>query len=165
MTGEANDFSVCTTWRMIRGDYYLVDVFRDRLQYPDLRRKIASLAVQYGAQTVLIENAGPGMTLLQDLHNTPPPGMPHPIGQKPNGSKADRVVAQSAKIEAGHVYLPRNAHWASAPRLGPRLRRHRKSCRAMCPGESSTRRRASSPRDWRATRVARRGCRTVRRAI
>jgi phage terminase large subunit-like protein len=37
--------------------------------------------------------------------------MPHPIGQKPNGSKADRVVAQSAKIEAGHVYLPRNADW------------------------------------------------------
>jgi phage terminase large subunit-like protein len=35
----------------------------------------------------------------------------HPIGQKPNGSKADRVVAQSAKIEAGHVYLPRNADW------------------------------------------------------
>jgi hypothetical protein len=41
MTGEANDFSVCTTWRMIRRDYYLADVFRDRLQYPDLRRKIA----------------------------------------------------------------------------------------------------------------------------
>jgi hypothetical protein len=36
MTGETNDFSVCTTWHMIRGDYYLVDVFRDRLQYPDL---------------------------------------------------------------------------------------------------------------------------------
>jgi predicted phage terminase large subunit-like protein len=111
MTGEANDFSVCTTWRMIRGDYYLVDVFRDRLQYPDLRRKIASLAVQHGAQTILIENAGPGITLLQDLRHTPPPCMPHPIGQKPNGSKADRVVAQSAKIEAGHVYLPRNAVW------------------------------------------------------
>jgi phage terminase large subunit-like protein len=97
IAGEANDFSVCTTWRMIRGDYYLVDVFRDRLQYPDLRRKIASLAVQHGAQTILNENAGPGLTLLQDLHHTPPPGMPHPIGQKPNGSKADRVVAQSAK--------------------------------------------------------------------
>jgi hypothetical protein len=75
----------------------LLRAFRDRLQYPDLRRKIASLAAQYGAQTILIEDAGPGLTLLQDLRHTPPSGMPHPIGQKPNGSKADRVVAQSAK--------------------------------------------------------------------
>jgi predicted phage terminase large subunit-like protein len=111
MTSEANDFSVCTTWHMIKGDYYLIDVFRARLQYPDLRRKIASLALQHGARTILIENAGPGLTLLQDLHHSPPPGMPHPIGRKPNGSKADRVVAQSAKIEAGHVHLPSEADW------------------------------------------------------
>jgi hypothetical protein len=29
-----------------------------RLQYPDLRRKVASLAVKHGAETILIENAG-----------------------------------------------------------------------------------------------------------
>src|SRR5215467_5199205 len=64
MTGEANDFSVCTTWRMIKADYYLIDVFRARLQYPDLRRKIASLVARHGANTILIEHAGPGLTLL-----------------------------------------------------------------------------------------------------
>jgi len=37
--------------------------------------------------------------------------MPRPIGRKPEGSKADRMVAQSAKVEAGHVHLPREAHW------------------------------------------------------
>ncbi|MBO0733547.1 MAG: hypothetical protein J2P49_04365 [Methylocapsa sp.] len=26
MTRETNDFSVCTTWRMSRGDYYLVAI-------------------------------------------------------------------------------------------------------------------------------------------
>src|SRR5215467_9904295 len=99
MTGEANDYSVCTTWRMIKFDYYLVDVFRDRLQYPDLRRKVANLAATHGAKTILIENAGPGMALLQDLWRDLPPGMPRPIGRKPEGSKVDRMVAQSAKIE------------------------------------------------------------------
>ena len=61
MTGDANDYSVCTTWRIIKADYYLIDVFRARLQYPDLRRKIASLAAKHGAGTILIENAGPGI--------------------------------------------------------------------------------------------------------
>ena len=51
------------------------------------------------------------MALLQDLRHDLPHGMPRPIGQKPEGSKADRMVAQSAKIEAGHVYLPREASW------------------------------------------------------
>jgi predicted phage terminase large subunit-like protein len=111
MTGDANDYSVCTTWWIIRADYYLVDVFRARLQYPDLRRKLVSLAAKHRAETILIENAGPGMALLQDLWRDPSRGMPHPIGRKPEGSKVDRMVAQSAKIEAGHIHLPKEADW------------------------------------------------------
>ena len=111
MTGDANNYSVCTTWWIIKADYYLVDVFRARLQYPDLRRKLASLAAKHGAGTILIENAGPGMALLQDLWRDPPRGMPRPIGRKPEGSKVDRMVAQSAKIEAGHIHLPKEVDW------------------------------------------------------
>jgi predicted phage terminase large subunit-like protein len=111
MTGEANDFSLATTWRMVGADYYLIDVFRGRLPYPDLRRKIASLAEKHGAHTILIEDAGPGMALLQDLQRDPPPRIPRPIGQRPEGSKTDRMVAQSAVIEAGHVHLPKQADW------------------------------------------------------
>jgi predicted phage terminase large subunit-like protein len=111
MTGDANDYSVCTTWWIIKSDYYLVDVFRGRLQYPDLRRRVANLAATHEATTILIENAGPGMALLQDLWRNLPPGLPRPLGRKPEGSKADRMVAQSAKIEAGHVHLPKEAVW------------------------------------------------------
>jgi predicted phage terminase large subunit-like protein len=111
MTGETNDFSVCTTWRMVGPDYYLIDVFRARLHYPELRRKIAILAARYRAETILIEDAGPGMALLQDLRRDLPNGMTRPIGLKPEGSKVDRMVAQSAKIEAGHLHLPKEADW------------------------------------------------------
>jgi predicted phage terminase large subunit-like protein len=111
MTGDANDYSVCTTWWIIEADYFLVDVFRARLQYPDLRRQLAGFAAKHGAGTILIENAGPGMALLQDLWRDLPRGMPRPIGRKPEGSMVDRMVAQSAKIEAGHVLLPREADW------------------------------------------------------
>jgi phage terminase large subunit-like protein len=99
-TGNTNDYSVCTSWQMVKEDYYVVDVFRGRLKYPDLRRKVASLADRYRAETILIEDAGPGMALLQDLRRDLPRGMVRPIGRKPEGSKVERMVAQSAKFEA-----------------------------------------------------------------
>src|ERR1700746_2934135 len=61
-----------------------------------------------------MEKAGPGLPLLQDLQRDPPPGMTRPIGQNPEGSKADRMAAQSAKIEAGHVHLPRDTEWLNS---------------------------------------------------
>jgi len=111
MIGETNDYSVCTTWRMAKSDYYLTDVFRKRLPYPDLRRKVATLCARYHADTILIEDAGPGMQLLQDLQHELPAGMPRPIGWKPDGGKMDRMLAQSAKIEAGQVHLPKQPDW------------------------------------------------------
>ena len=49
--------------------------------------------------------------LLQDLRAKMPGEMTRPIGVKPEGSKVDRMAAQSATIEAGHVYLPKSAAW------------------------------------------------------
>ena len=107
----ANDWSVCTTWMIHGNDYYLISVFRARLEYPAPRRKVIELAGQNYANTVLIEDIGPGANLLQDLHNETPVGMTRPIGVKPEGSKQDRFGAQTAKIEAGHVHLPNEADW------------------------------------------------------
>ncbi len=111
MTGGQNDYSACTTWLTHKNDAYLLHVYRGRLEYPELRRKVIALATEHRATTVLIENAGPGMNLLQDLRAAMPQGMTRPIGVKPEGSKVDRMAAQSAKIEAGHVHLPNSAPW------------------------------------------------------
>jgi predicted phage terminase large subunit-like protein len=111
MTGHSNDYSVCTSWHTRKNDACLAHVYRGRLAYPDLRRKVIAMASEVHATTVLIENAGPGMSLLQDLWFAMPPGMARPIGIKPEGSKMDRMAAQSAKIEAGHVHLPQDAPW------------------------------------------------------
>ena len=51
------------------------------------------------------------MALLQDLWRDPSQGMPRPIGRRPEASKVERMVAQSAKIEAAHVHLPKEAAW------------------------------------------------------
>ena len=112
MTGDHNDYSVCTTWLADKDDVYLLDVFRARLEYPDLRRKVISLAEVHRPATILIEDAGPGMNLLQDLRRSSmPDGIIRPIGVKPEGGKLERMAAQSAKIEAGQVHLPKDAPW------------------------------------------------------
>jgi hypothetical protein len=70
-TGSRNDYSVCTAWLVNYENAYLLHVFRDRFEYPDLRRKVIALALEYNAKTVLIEDAGPGMNLVQDLRADP----------------------------------------------------------------------------------------------
>jgi predicted phage terminase large subunit-like protein len=109
--GEYNDFSVCTTWRRHGVDFYLEHVFRARLEYPDLRRKIRSLAREFSPNIILIEKAGLGIALLQELENPPLVGFVRPIGIIPRGDKRDRLIAQSARIESGQVHLPAEAPW------------------------------------------------------
>lgn len=35
--GELNDYSVCTTWLLYDDNYYLLDLLRERLEFPDLK--------------------------------------------------------------------------------------------------------------------------------
>lgn len=110
-TGNTSDYSVCTVWEIDGRNYYLRHVFRQRLAYPDLRRKIVAMAQEFAATTLLIEDAGPGSNLLEDLRCDPSLCIPGPIGIKPEGSKIDRMAAQSARIEAGQVHIPNDAPW------------------------------------------------------
>lgn len=110
-TDERNDWSACTTWAVKRKDYYLLDVWRGRLEFPDLRRKIIRNALDHRAQTVLIEKTGPGLQLIQDLRQDPTPGFPKPIGIVPEGDKRMRMETQTPRFEAGHVLLPKDSPW------------------------------------------------------
>lgn len=112
-TGDARDWSVCTTWLTVKRNYYLLDVWRGRLEFPQLRHKLISLAREHAPNRILIEQAGPGLHLIQELRANPAPGVPLPIGIKPAGDKLVRMEAQCARFEAGQVYLPREAPWLS----------------------------------------------------
>jgi hypothetical protein len=54
-TSDTSDWSVCTTWLITKREYYLIDLWRGRLQCPELRRKVISLAREYGPTSILIE--------------------------------------------------------------------------------------------------------------
>ena len=107
---ELNDFSVCTTWGVFDDRYYLLDVLRRRMNYPELKRAVCELANRYNPNAILIEDKASGTQLIQDLKDDgvfsvqgydPPPGT----------DKTLRLHAQTAQIENGRLVLPRSAPW------------------------------------------------------
>jgi predicted phage terminase large subunit-like protein len=106
---ELANFSVCTTWGKTDRNMYLIDVFRRRLNFPDLKRAVREQAEQYHADVVLIEDKASGTSLLQELkadgfwQAQPAPAI--------DGDKIMRLHGQTAKIQGGYALFPRNAPW------------------------------------------------------
>lgn len=106
--GELNSYSVCTTWAIQKSAYYLLDVYRARVDYPALKRAARSLAEKYHPKAILIEDKASGISLIQELQTES--RLPV-IGVQPEGDKVMRMVEQSATIESGRVFLPESAPW------------------------------------------------------
>jgi predicted phage terminase large subunit-like protein len=109
-SGELNDYSVCTTWGITRKHYYLLNVFRRRLNYPDLKRAVVRQSGLYRRCTILIEDKASGTQLIQDLRDE---GVfcVKPYEPPPSTDKIMRLHAQTAELENGRVLLPRLAPW------------------------------------------------------
>lgn len=109
-SGELNDYSVCTTWGVVAGKYYLLDVFRRRLEYPDLKRAVWEQARRYRHPKVLIEDKGSGTQLIQELKRK---GLLFVRAYEPptGADKVMRLFAQSYHFESGKVMLPSTASW------------------------------------------------------
>lgn len=109
--GIHNDWSVCVT-ALVRGqDVYVLDVFRQRLDFYGLERAAIGLAREYQPDALLIEDAASGMQLIQTLKHREPSGVPRPIGRKAEADKITRFGVASAMIEAGQLHLPHDALW------------------------------------------------------
>jgi predicted phage terminase large subunit-like protein len=109
-SGELNDFSVCTTWGVYDGHYYLLDVFRRRLNYPDLKRAVHEQARKHSPSHIVIEDKASGTQLIQDLKSEGVFGI-KPFEPPPQCDKIVRLHAQTAEFESGRVLLPRSAPW------------------------------------------------------
>lgn len=106
---EGNDYSVCSTWALCGKRYFLIDIFRKRLQFPDLERAMYDQRDKWKADLVIVEKAGSGISLYQNIRN-------HTrrlwiVNISPLGSKQDRASQQSPKFERGEVYVPIEAPW------------------------------------------------------
>ena len=109
---ELSDYSVCSTWLIVDKQYYLLDILRQKLNYPDLRRTALEHALEWRANVILIEDKATGTSLIQDLGEyCVAYDIPYPIKIPANKDKVTRMSSQSSKIEAGCVLLPHDAPW------------------------------------------------------
>ncbi|MBK7294824.1 MAG: phage terminase large subunit, partial [Holophagaceae bacterium] len=100
------DYSVCATWGMKDRKLHLLDVFREKLDYPDLKRAVKLQAEKHRPALILIEDKASGTALLQEL---PREGMRGLKGCKPEGQ--GHATYSPPWIEGGNVLLPVEAPW------------------------------------------------------
>ena len=110
--GADNDYSVCVTAIQRRSQIIVIDVFRDRLAFPDLFNAVVAQARLHKPRKILIEDASAGIQLIQMLRNDQPRGVPLPIAMKPVQSKMDRAMIAATRAERGELILPTAAPWA-----------------------------------------------------
>lgn len=108
-TEPSNDYSVLTTWLKVEDRHYLLDLLRGRYDYPTLRAKIIEQWDLHHPERILIEDAGSGIGLVQDLRHLRGDIVSLPIPAKE--PKSVRVGTASALIENRRLYLPREAPW------------------------------------------------------
>ena len=106
--GELNDFSVATTWGIKDKKIYLLDVFRRKVNYPDLKRAVIEQYERHKPTVILIEDRASGTQLIQELRQA---GLFSAKAICPTGDKVMRLHAQTAAIENGIARFPQAAPW------------------------------------------------------
>jgi predicted phage terminase large subunit-like protein len=111
MKGEQlADFSVATVWLGQGDNAYLLDLWRERVDYPELKRAVSRLREKHPNATLLIEDKGSGTSLIQELRANKCAVIPI----NPEGDKVTRAAKISAQFEARSVFFPMNATWLGA---------------------------------------------------
>lgn len=115
---QINDPSVLGMWGETEdGRHYLLYVWKDRVEYPQLKRVVANHYMDYRPDAALIEDKASGQSLIQEcrqgitLEGYPRQINVPTIAIEPDGSKLIRAERTSSLVEAGLVYLPEVAPW------------------------------------------------------
>lgn len=105
------DWSVGMTFGLHGEHWYLLDLVRERMEYPDLKRAVLAQKRAWRPDQILVEQASTGLALVSELR-----AMEHydVIAIQPRTNKVDRMIACTAEIEAVKFLLPSEAPWLSA---------------------------------------------------
>ena len=59
-----NDWSVCTVWLKYKKEYYIVDILRRNMNFPELQLCVKKLVQAYRPRNILVEDKGSGTSLI-----------------------------------------------------------------------------------------------------
>ena len=107
---ELNDYSVCATLGVKGRNIYLLDIWRQRVDYPSLKRGVQQQHQEHHSSTILIEDTASGVQLLQELRESGLPVAPY----KSRLDKVMRFSAQTSIFKDGLFHLPQRTHWLDA---------------------------------------------------
>jgi predicted phage terminase large subunit-like protein len=96
-------YSVCQTWGVSETGFVLIDQWRARVEYPQLRKQAEIQYMKYGPNVVLVEDRDTGQALIQALQQETRVPV---VGVYPDLDKRVRAVAISPLIESKRVFLP-----------------------------------------------------------
>lgn len=106
--GVNNDPTLCSVWGEYKNNYYLIDVFRKWLEYPELKKESLCLIEKWKPNCVLIEDKASGQILIQDLKKESKVNV---ISIKPIKDKITRFASVTPMFESGKVFLRKNDNW------------------------------------------------------
>lgn len=105
-----SDFSVCLVWGIRHDGYYLLEVFKRKMEYPELKKQAIRLYERDLPRYILVEDKASGQSLLQDLGRMR--GVPI-LGIIPEMDKVWRMSSCTDVIETKKVKLL-NETWNEA---------------------------------------------------
>ncbi len=109
-TKETSSYSVGMLWGEVGSDYYLLAIVRGRWEAPMLRRYIIKCERVWKPDATLIEDTELGRSLRQELYATEGLRL---LPSRARYDKEARLLAQSARFEAGQVHIADNQDWTA----------------------------------------------------
>jgi predicted phage terminase large subunit-like protein len=101
--GEMNDNSACLTFGEHDTGWDVLDIWKGKLEFPDLRRHVLLHAQRWQPNAILIEDKASGQSLIQELRATTRLAV---IPIRPTHDKVARLNAVTPLVEGGKVSLP-----------------------------------------------------------
>ena len=113
-----SDYSACTTWGVfyqeddagvIQANIILLNAFRDRLEFPSLKKKAIEQCKEWDPDSIIVEKKASGAPLIYEMRAM---GIPVQEYTPVRGNdKISRLNAVSDLFASGRVWAP-NTHWA-----------------------------------------------------
>jgi len=106
-TKQENDYSACLVIGKYGAKYYILDAWRGKLPFGEVKQMIKVFYEKHGAHRVVIEDKGSGESLLQELYRDPVIPTPLLWPAHPKGiDKIARAHTVTPVFEAGLVVFP-----------------------------------------------------------